>query len=155
MDAITSYRVTDLNLYSTEDLTALAAALEARGLYVGHRGLWLDDRERERITGPQWFWRFQAGGEEPCHEPEQEIAAMLLAVESLDAPLRSAWAACSLRVFDIAYDCGLEPFAFRQGLSAELLARLAAVGGTLRVTLYSDPETNPAERCATHDPAGM
>lgn len=151
MEAITRYVATDLNLYSTGDLAALAAALEARGLYVGHRALWLDDSARERVAGPQWFWRFQAGGEEPRSEPEPEIAAMLSAVEALDAPLRSAWAACTLRVFDIAYDCGLEPFAFRQGLSVELLARLAAAGGALRVTLYSDPETSPVEPCAAAD----
>ena len=153
MDAITSYGVTDLNLYSTGDLTALAAALEAQGLYVGTRALWLDDTYRERIDGPQWFWRFQAGGEGSSCEPEPEIATMLSAVESLDPPLRSVWAACTLRAFDIAYNCGLEPFAFRQGLSAELLARLAAAGAALRFTLYSDPNPDSAEPCAASDPA--
>jgi hypothetical protein len=74
----------------------------------------------------------------------QSISAMLVAIEALDPPLRSAWAACSLRVFDIGYDCGLAPFAFGQGLSAELLARLAAVGATLRFTLDSNPEASPA-----------
>ena len=70
---------------------------------------------------------------------------MLTVIEALHSPFRSAWAGCSQRVFDIAYDCGREPFAFRQELSAETLGRLAAAGASLRITLYSDPETSPAE----------
>lgn len=136
MEEITRYCNTDLDLTSPRDLTALAAGLEMRGLSLMRRVT--------RITDEEWFCGFSWGGEW-FDEPEQSISAMLAAVESLDPPLRSAWAGCSLRVFDVGYDCGKGPFAFRQGLSAETLVRLAAVGATLQFTLYSDPESGPAE----------
>lgn len=40
-DGTTTYRVTDLWLFSTEDLTAMAAALAARGLVVTTRAQWI------------------------------------------------------------------------------------------------------------------
>jgi hypothetical protein len=144
MEAVTRYCNTDLDLYSPNELTALAAALERRGLALM--------RPVMRIT-EGWFCGFSWGGE--CFDaPEQSISAMLAAIEALDPPLRSAWAGCSLRVFDIGYDCGKEPFAFRQELSAGILVRLTAVGATLRITLYSDPETSPAEPDAAPDRRG-
>jgi hypothetical protein len=93
----------------------------------------------------EWLDKFKLECAEGYDEPEPEIAALLAAVEALDPPMRSTWVAGSLRVFDLGYDCGLEPFAFRQGLSAETLARLAAVRATLRFTLFSDPEASPPE----------
>jgi hypothetical protein len=155
VDEVTSYRTTDLELDSAADLTALAAALEARGLDVGHRALWIDDTEWFRIAEPQWFWRFQAGGEGPYNDPEAEIAALLAAVEALDPPARAAWDGCSQRVFDLAYDCGTRPFSVRHDLSAGTLGRLAAAGGLLRITLYAlDPsEVRHAEPGAAPDPA--
>ncbi len=63
---------------------------------------------------------------------------MQAVIESLVPPLRSVWAGCSQREFNIGYDCGLEPWAFNQGLSADLLGRMAKAGASLRVTLYPD-----------------
>jgi len=146
MEEITSYRNTDLDLTSPRDLTALAAGLETRGLELMRRVT--------QITDKEWFCGFSWGGEW-FDEPEQSIGAMLAAIEALDPPLRSTWAGCSLRVFDLGYDCGKRPFAFHQELSAEILARLAAVGATLRFTLYSDPESDRAEPGAAPDPAGV
>ena len=149
-DGITSYRTTDLVLFSAEDLSALAAALEARGLFVRDRARWIDETEWFRIAEPQWYWTFKAGGEGPYDDPEPEVAALLAAVEALDPPARAAWAGCSQRVFDLGYDCGTRPFSVRHDLSAGTLARLAAAGGSLRITLYAlDPsEIRPAEPAA-------
>jgi hypothetical protein len=131
LDGVIRYLNTDLDLASPTDLTTLAAALAAAGvppLHVtrGEDGLWCACFE----TGEQHT------------EPEASIAAMLAVVEALPSELRSAWAGCSLREFNIGYDCGLEPWAFNQGLSAELLGRTAAAGASLRVTLYPDREPN-------------
>ena len=131
-------------------LTAMAVAFEARGLFVNGRGQWITDTEYWRLPEPQWHWSFQTpcgAREAGCDGPETDIAAFLAAVESLEAPLRAAWARCSHRMFDVAYDCGIRPRAVRHELSAGTLARLAAVNGTLRLTMYAlDPsDIRPAE----------
>jgi hypothetical protein len=136
MEAITRYCTTDLDLYSAEDPTALVAAFEIRGFMLM--------RPVTQYSDGEWFCGFSTGGGN-YDEPEPHLAAILAVIEALDPPSRSAWAGCSRRLFDIGYDCVREPFAFRQELSAEILVRLAAVGATLRITLYSDPETRPAE----------
>jgi hypothetical protein len=143
MDGVTHYLNTDLDLTSADDLTALAAAFEDRGLAL-MRGV-------TRLNDGQWFCGFSMGGMW-YDEPEPNIAALLAVIEALDLPLRSAWAGCALRVFDIGYDCGQEPFAFNQGLSAEILGRMAAAGVSLRVTLYPDRDIRPAEPVASADP---
>lgn len=154
-DGVTSYVTTDLVLFSSEDLTALAAALEARGLYVRDRARWIDAVEWFRIAEPQWHWAFKARGEGPYDDPEPEVADLLAAVEALDPPARAAWDGCSRRIFDLGYDCGTTPFSVRHDLSAGTLARLGAAGGLLRFTLYAfDPSAiKHVGPCAVPDPA--
>jgi hypothetical protein len=156
-DGSTFYRVTDLYLFSAEDLTLMAAAFEARGLVVTNRAYWITATEYWQLLEPQWHWSFQPPCEERSDGPEPTIAAFLSAVEALDPPARAAWARCSHRIFDVAYDCGTRPNAIRHDLSAGTLARLAAVNGTLRLTLYAlDPrEVEDAEPGATAAGGGM
>lgn len=142
MEVITRYRVTDLVLHSAEDLTTLAAALEARGMRVSQRALRIADEAREhfRIAETDRMWVFQASCEHQGDDPEPELAVMLSAIESLDSHARAAWMRCSQRIFDVAYDCGTKPISVRHDLSAGMLARLAAASGALRITLYAvDP----------------
>jgi hypothetical protein len=127
VDGTISYLNTDLDLISSDDLTALAAVFESRGVFplsVTHRedGLWYAIFETQ----------------DQHTEPEPNIAAMVAVVESLAEPHRSIWSRCTAREFNIGYDCGAEPWAFNQTLSAGLLGRIAAVGASLRVTLYPD-----------------
>lgn len=72
---------------------------------------------------------------------------MLAVVDALAGPLRAVWDGCTRREFNIGYDCGAEPWAFNQALSAALLGRMAAAGALLRVTIY--PER---ENCAPNQP---
>jgi hypothetical protein len=132
MDGVIGYLNTDLELSSAEDLTALASAFEAAGVLPLHVTLGEDGL---------WHACFETGEEHA--EPEPNIAAVLAVVEKLAPSLRSVWARCSLREFNVGYDCGLEPWAFNQGLSAELLGRMAEAGTCLRLTLYPDrgPDT--------------
>jgi hypothetical protein len=125
VDGVISYLNTDLDLTSAGDLTELAAAFEAAGVSPLH------------VTQSEdglWYACFET--DEQHAEPETNIGAMLAVVESLAPPLRAVWACCSRREFNVGYDLGLEPWAFNQGLSAELLGRMAATGASLRVTLY-------------------
>lgn len=156
---ITRYSVTDLTLHSAEDLTALAAALEARGMTVCQRALQIAEESLEwfRIAADERMWIFQYGFcGEPFDGPETEIAAMLAVVESLEPPERALWDGCSRREFDFAYECGLKPFTVHHDLSAGTMVRLAAAGGSLRITLYSfdRKEIKNAEPGAAPDPAG-
>jgi hypothetical protein len=120
------YLNTDLDLASADDLRALAAALDARGLLPLHVA---------RAEDGLWHATFETG--EQHEAPESNVAAMIAVVESLAAPLLAAWSGCTRRELNIGYDCGGEPRAFEQGLSNHLLGRVAAAGLSLRITLYA------------------
>jgi len=76
---------------------------------------------------------------------------MMVVIESLGEPLRTVWSGYSRREFNIGYDCGSKPWAFNQGLSSQLLGRMAAVGASLRITLYPPAREKSAEPGAAAD----
>ena len=129
MDDTFCYINTDLDLESAQDLTAITGAFEARGFVTLH--LTHDEDER-------WSARFEVDNRHS--EPEPTIAAMLIVIESLSDSLRALWSRCTLREFNIGYDCGSKPWAFNQGLSSQLLGRMAASGASLGITLYPQRE---------------
>jgi hypothetical protein len=131
MDNKICYLNTDLDLTSANDLTALSVAFEASGV-----------RPLHVTQAEDGFWYATFETDEQFTEPEPNIAAMLAVVESLAESLRLVWDGCSRRQCNIGYDCGAEPWEFNQGLSTELLGRMAAVGASLRVTLYPDRESS-------------
>ncbi|MEE3719966.1 hypothetical protein V2H45_24830 [Tumidithrix elongata RA019] len=125
----TRYLNTDLDLFATVDLTPLAAVFESQGVFPLH------------VTrGEDGHWSAILETDGQYEEPESSIAAMLSVIEQFDEPERSIWRVLTLCEFNIGYDCGSEPWAFNQGLSNALLQRMAKVGASLRVTLYS-PES--------------
>jgi hypothetical protein len=130
MDRKIEYLNTDLDLTSAADLTKLATTFEAQSVFSLH------------VTHSEdglWYAIFEADDPyDECREPEKSISAMLKAIESLTSSEHATWATCTRREFNIGYDCGDEPWAFNQGLSNELLCRIAKVGASLRVTLYPD-----------------
>ena len=125
MDNTICYLNTDLDLNSADDLTTLATVFKAGGVSPLHV---------TRCDDGLWYATFET--DHGHAEPEVGIAIMLAVVESLSAPLRIVWDGCTRREFNIGYDCGAEPWAFNQGLSAELLVRMSAAGASLRMTLY-------------------
>ena len=145
-NGLTRYRTTDFDLTSPDEPTALSAALANRGFDLA--------RAIMQYSDGVWFCGFAWCGSDVGYDnPESEIADALSAIESLDPLVRAAWDGCSFRLFDMAFDCGVEPDYFRQDLSAAILVRLAAVGATLRITLYPDRETGPAAPCDAPDSA--
>jgi hypothetical protein len=128
------YLNTDLDLLGPTDLTRLAAALQGHGLCALHL---------ER--GGDGLWRATFETERQYTEPEQTIGDILDAFDALAGPAASDWWACTLREFNIGYDCGREPHAFNQGLSLPTLRRIVDAGVALRVTLY--PEESPKPDC--------
>jgi hypothetical protein len=134
------YINTDLDLVASRDLTSLAAALKARDVFPLHvtyheDGLWYAIFENEG-TFEQYL---------QLDIPEKAIAAMLDAIESLDKKFLSIWSKCSLREFNIGYECGDEPWAFNNGLTNTTLVRMAKLGASLRVTIYPPNPTDVAE----------
>lgn len=136
MDNTITYLNTDLVLIGPDDLTELAQALEAGGVPP------LYDPQS---SDGKWYANFET--EEQHSEPDSNISQMLSVIESLAQPLLDVWRHCTLREFNIGYDCGAEPWAFNHGLSTELLQRLGAVGASLRITLYPDRDAGGGATC--------
>jgi hypothetical protein len=137
----TNYINTDLDITADCDLTPLVAELEAQDFLSLHCG--------QRDSG-EWDARFEISDfnilDEPieARSPEVTIAAMLPALEALSGEAKALWERSGERCFDMGYECGEEPWGFRQELSNEILGRIAALGMTLRITLY--PHQPPAQQ---------
>jgi hypothetical protein len=132
MTSITRYVNSDLDLKSADDLAPLVAAFQAADVFALHVTL-----------GDDGVWFAVLETETQYDEPEPNIAAMVGVVETMSDELRSAWARCTLREFNIGYDCGAHPWGFTQALSPELLRRVSALETSVRITLY--PEREPVD----------
>ena len=87
-------------------------------------------------------------------QPESNIDAILTAVESLPPDAMKIWSACTVREFNLGYACGDEPWAFTNQLTSPTLARMAALGASLRLTLYpfrasNEPTGGPSQAPAS------
>ncbi|PSR55900.1 hypothetical protein AHMF7605_21540 [Adhaeribacter arboris] len=135
----TNYATTDLFLIASFDLASLAESLVHSGLlpyYVGpYVGPYQDG---------SWSARFAIGGDRH-QEPDLDIASLLTVMEALPKPSRALWEACILREFDIAYNCTAQSEDLQQQLSAATLTRIAALGASIRITLYPWTETEASD----------
>ena len=118
-----SYLNTDLDLVSATDPSVLASEFKKFGLNVQvHPGddglfyvLWEDFNDSE---------------------PEPNIRRIMDAIDGLSVDALGIWAQCSKREFNVGYDCGDEPWSFNQGLSNDIIRRIADCGASFRITLY-------------------
>ena len=132
---VTSYITTDLDLFAPYDLTPLAEVLEGLGFWAMQTG--------QRDEGD---WSARLGQVIDNADPEATISAMLEAIETLHGEAKALWSGCSLREFDLGFDCGASPFCFHSGLTHATLSRVASVGAGLRITLYAPEAILPAEQ---------
>ncbi len=131
MDGRIQYLNTDLDLSSSREFSTLVRAL------TGRKKIFLLHPLTE--SNEYWWGTFEAEGSGNFDdEPEHTIAVMLKVIESLRGPSLKEWKNCKLREFNIGYDCGSKPWAFNQGLSSELLGRVAAIGASIRITIYPE-----------------
>jgi hypothetical protein len=121
------YLNTDLDLICGSDLTPLADALNAKGVFP------LDVSQFEDGL---WYSRHEVSEDVEPDEPESTIRVLLDAIEAIDGKARQLWDACGTRELNIGFDCGDEPWVFNAGLTSVTLQRMAAVGTSLRITLY-------------------
>ena len=119
------YLNTDLELIAPHDLTLLTDALAQQGVLLLHS---------EELEEGTWSARFETA--EPFVSPDQNIAAMLTAIEALDEASKTRWMSCTARAFDLGYDCGDEPFGFNHEISTEIIGRIAAASMSIQITLY-------------------
>ena len=126
------YLTTDLDLHSGGDPTTLVTELEVRGI-CGYLTA-CDDGTFSVVCNDV--------SNDVCDlsiddgAPEKNIMHILNAIESLSSSAMSIWESCRKREFDIAYECGDKPWAFNQGLSNDVLQRIADCGAALRITIY-------------------
>lgn len=118
------YCNTDLDLTARFDLTPLSDAFAALDVFS------LGIHQHEPGI---WSASFETGA---FGDPEPNIAALLDAIELLDPDSRGLWAQCSTREFNLGYECGDTPWPFQQGVSSNILARMAKLGLSFRITLY-------------------
>lgn len=128
------YITTALDLRAPINLAPLSDALAKQGLLAHHSGPWQDG-----------LWFVQVGASTDFPELSQDINAMLSAIEALDEPSQRLWSVCTIREFNIGYDCGDTPWAFHQALLPKTLARIAQVGASLVMTIYPVIETEAVE----------
>ena len=57
-------------------------------------------------------------------------------VEALPADVREIWDGCS-RVIDVGYESGTSPHNFRSEIRASTIQRVAAIGASIVITVYS------------------
>lgn len=117
------YLNTDLDLICNVDPAVLASELEAHDLFVN-------------VTPGEDDLFYVLCEDMNDNEPEPNIRKMIDAIESLSDAAQKIWAQCSKLEFNIGYDCGDEPWAFNQGLSNDVIKRIANCGTSLRITLY-------------------
>jgi hypothetical protein len=117
------YINTDLDVAADRDLGPLVAALRARGV---------DAINEFRDEDGRYRAGFEVGS---FPDPDSTIEALLAAIESLDGAARELWAACSVRVLDLGYDCGTDG-RLSQSISHATLARAVASGMSFAITLY-------------------
>jgi hypothetical protein len=137
------YLNTDLDVRADRNTGPLTEALQARGLSQLN--------PNEDLGNGQWLAVFETNLAYPKAAPERDVAEMLDAVESLTGEAAAVWAGCSVREFNLGYECGDRPLGFNQGLSNDVLRRLVAVGASLRITLYP---VRPSDAPTTDSPAG-
>lgn len=123
MPAKTRYITTDLDIFSHQDLSELAAYIQDKACIL-HCG-----------------WR-EEGLFHLCLEPQTEdstveadLACLLDAVEHLPEALSGQWYSASEVDFNLGIETG-DCHGHNTKVPAELLQRIAQLGGTMSVTTY-------------------
>ena len=128
MNPTIKYLNADLDLLASFDLRPLARALESRGIFVLHVDV---------LGDGSWMARMES--DESFVSAADTVSALLTSIESLDSGSLELWKACAQRHFDLGYDCGEASPCFNDELPVNLLARMAALRISLRITLYPNP----------------
>lgn len=70
---------------------------------------------------------------------DETINQFCALVEGLTKEAREIWDGCCSRVIDIGYESGTTPRNFRTEIRASTIQRVAAIGASIVITIYSLP----------------
>jgi hypothetical protein len=116
----------DLDVWSGEDLTPLAEALEPE-LFALH----------VTRVGRGWMARFELRRQPKT--ADAAIRRLAAAVERLPARERARWRRATRREFNVGIQAAAKPHASEFPIEAATVALVARLGGRLAVTLYAPP----------------
>lgn len=125
--ARTQYVNTDLDVVTRRDPAPLIAMLRALGVPPLNEPSTRDDGA--------WCVNFELRARGAT--PESTVSVILDAIEKLTGEAREIWYVATTRELHLGFDGGDEPRVFTEALSSETLARAAAAGMSLRITLYA------------------
>ena len=122
----TRYLNTDLEIESKSDLSAIVQEFGGDVIVLHHgetRGYQLASFEIE--SGAT-----SAGA-------DAIINTFCDLVENFSKEAREIWDGCCSRVFDVGYEGGSSPHSFRSEIRASTIQRVAAIGASIVITIYS------------------
>ena len=122
----THYLNTDLLIESKSDLSRIVQEF-GDDVIVLHHG---DTRGYHHAS-----FEIDSGGTNAG--ADEVIIAFCHLVENLPEEVREIWDGCCSKVFDIGYESGTSPRSFRSELRAPTIQRVAAIGASIVVTIYS------------------
>ena len=70
------------------------------------------------------------------NDADSIISDFCTLVKALDKQAKELWDTAFMKVFDVGYESGLEPISYSSEIRAETIDQVAALGASLRVTIY-------------------
>ena len=70
---------------------------------------------------------------------DEVINYFCLLVEGLPKEVRDIWDGCCKRILDVGYESGTTPHSFRSEIRASTIQRVASIGASVVITVYSIP----------------
>jgi hypothetical protein len=119
------YLNTDLEIESAHDLSLIVEEF-GEDVLVHHHG---------EINGYQHA-SCSSGSAGMYAEADGTINDLCSLIENLSPAARKVWDGCCTRRFDIGYESGTAPRSFSSEVRAATVQRVAALGGSLVVTIY-------------------
>jgi hypothetical protein len=121
------YLNTDLEIESVRDLSRVVEEF-GEDVIVLHHG--------ESRGYDQASFEIASGADRGADEV---INCFCLLVEGLPKEVRDIWDGCCTRILDVGYDSGTTPHSFRSEIRASTIQRVASIGASILITVYSIP----------------
>jgi 8-oxo-dGTP pyrophosphatase MutT (NUDIX family) len=130
----------ELELYADFDLTELGNWLAESGIGTNNCGPALNRRSSGYSFAGSFLWLHQ-GQQSELRSSDQRIdlcaAALCRVLEGLPPGMQQLWAGTTDRVFDIGLDADFDRRSIVELVSSETMARMAALGVRLAVSVYT------------------